>query len=1491
MSSPTRESIRSATGKLSLEQKEQLYAILLQQHNSQEDLPDTKQLVAHIVPESNSEPQTNQITSRLLQEKLPSFMVPKEFVIHRTLPTNTNGKIDRKQLTDSQAHSASSSLPIDKTEPTSRLEFDLLAIWKKVLSLRDVKRDEDFFQLGGDSISAIQVVSECRKKGIDLSVSVLFKYTKISNLAQFLGDKIVEKPKASQQSNVHKQLLSIWRKTLQIPDIDEKTDFFEAGGDSILAISLVSEMRKSGFNYSISELFKKPSVAELCQDVISENTEPSPTLAPELLQSNIPFTPIQSWFFEQDFCEPNHWNQSILLKLPKSTAYSEVEHAIQELYRVNDALRLSIIKTPTGLKQSTIPFSVESVPSTEIEIEDYADKSELESVAANAQTSLRLDSGQLLKSVFIKNTEGAFNLLLLVAHHICIDAVSWNILLTDLGSLLSRKLDLLPEKPSFAQWANEITKVPTTQSYWDDTNALQCPTIPFEKGKRELNTEGSARTVKGSLSIAVTTRLIKNTNTREDSIQSYIIASIGQTMAKWLNSSKLLLGIEGHGRAMPSFVADSSSLLGWLTSYHPFVLDLEYAKGPANALYSTQTQLSHIADDGSHYGIERYIKLNPKHISFPEPEITINYLGNQDHTSNDTSTNFPVLKTGVGVDRDPKNKRTALFEINAFVDKNQLHLSWSYSSNLFFPKTIDKLMHATVENLEEMIESRENQTQFPLSDPQEALLLHRLSDLKNDQGTLLLCADLLGKVSKHNLEQAWKKVVQNHPSLNAIVHLDKNGVPKIKIPDETTFGFEYHTLENSHTQSKSDAIARIQNQFRSEILDIQNGPSSKLCLIRLDESNHRLYWKCHHIFLDGWSSSIVLGDLLACLNNVQLTLDSDRRSFEEYQNWKRRIPIPKHAFFWKEYLKESEPSLIGNGVPLRQKSARFSKTTILNESIQKKLKDTSARYKTSPGAIATGAWAIVIGELTKLEKVTFASTFSGRNLPIDNIESLAANLANIAPINIDLGRRTQLSEWLNNILQDSDTVSEHAYFSIANVLNWAEKPQLFDSSFTVANYPWEPANEGVRLEKIEGATTSTFPLSGALNFDRQLSLAISADTRFISETLVDTVIKRYTQAIESICSTEFTKVGECIDLDIEYAGIHPSLQCDTNKLSKEQSQSTRPNSTADQVVQIFRRILDTEEVESNDSFFDLGGTSTQAVQLFRELEDFFGEKLLVSTLFNNQSPLQLSQLLSGTIEEKSDYKSLVNIRPGNGLPPIFLIHAGGMEILFYRELAKALDPRLPIYGLQPIGLDGSEKPLDDINEIAARYNAEILSQYPSGPYTIVGHCIGGTIAIAMANQLQTQNRKVTLVVSIDGPAPRTQKQDAADQATPQRIRSFLSNAKRMVLPYFQGSKAKHDAHIYKLRRAYWKAASDSICEPCPLKVVILNSQTNGSAYQDSNAWKNAVPNAEFHYIDCPHDDILKGQNALEVAERITTELNARYYQGELSTNKKTELQL
>lgn len=188
------------------------------------------------------------------------------------------------------------------------------------------------------------------------------------------------------------------------------------------------------------------------------------------------------------------------------------------------------------------------------------------------------------------------------------------------------------------------------------------------------------------------------------------------------------------------------------------------------------------------------------------------------------------------------------------------------------------------------------------------------------------------------------------------------------------------------------------------------------------------------------------------------------------------------------------------------------------------------------------------------------------------------------------------------------------------------------------------------------------------------------------------------------------------------------------------------------LVEIWQQVLGLKEISVEDNFFDLGGNSLLAIQLFSLIEERFERTLPLATLFHHPTIAALAVRLQQE-EDLAQWSTVVNIQPHGDRPPFFCVHTFGGEVVNFAPLASFLGEDQPFYGLQARGIDGKQEPHTTIEEMAAYYIRAMRSVQAQGPYYIGGYCFGGIVAYEMACQLQALGEEVALVAIIDAYAP------------------------------------------------------------------------------------------------------------------------------------------
>jgi amino acid adenylation domain-containing protein len=193
-----------------------------------------------------------------------------------------------------------------------------------------------------------------------------------------------------------------------------------------------------------------------------------------------------------------------------------------------------------------------------------------------------------------------------------------------------------------------------------------------------------------------------------------------------------------------------------------------------------------------------------------------------------------------------------------------------------------------------------------------------------------------------------------------------------------------------------------------------------------------------------------------------------------------------------------------------------------------------------------------------------------------------------------------------------------------------------------------------------------------------------------------------------------------------------------------------------QLTQIWEKVLGIQPIGTKENFFDLGGHSLIALQLFAKIEQIWHKRLSWGILFESPTIAELAEIIR---KEKviNEWSPLVLLKSGRSQPPLFCIHALGGTLFSYYDLVRQLGTARSIYGLQSRGIDGKQQPLDRVEDIASYYIQSIQQIQPQGPYLLMGYSFGGIVAFEMARQLTAQGEVVDFLGLIDMRSPTLDK--------------------------------------------------------------------------------------------------------------------------------------
>ncbi|MBD2339090.1 amino acid adenylation domain-containing protein [Calothrix sp. FACHB-156] len=513
-------------------------------------------------------------------------------------------------------------------------------------------------------------------------------------------------------NHIEKSLAQIWCEILGLQQVGIHDNFFDLGGDSIISIQVIARANQLGIQLTLKQIFQSQTIAELATvcTIGSHQAEQG------LVTGELPLTPIQHWFFEQNSPHPNHFNQSVLLKVQPDLQPQLLQQVVEKLLEHHDALRLRFWQDDSQWRQinsdavSTVPFDVVDLS----ELNPTEQQNTVTTVAAKLQASLNLSESELLRVVLFKLGIDQPSQLLIIIHHLAVDGVSWRILLEDFSTTyqqLSRgeHIQLPPKTNSFKDWAirlQEYGDSPALKSelkYWL-TQSCNIP-IPVDyPHSKAHNTVASATQVSVSLSEAETQALLQEVpQAYNTQINDILLTACIQSFANWTGNHSLLIDLEGHGREELFADINLSRTVGWFTSIFPVVLSLEDNHHPEAALKSIKEQLRNIPQKGIGYGILRYLSDDSQiRQQVSTSEVCFNYLGQIENITSGIIQGF--ANTFIGANQSHTSHRSHLLEITGIVAEGQLQLNWTYSDKVHKRSTIERLAHDFITALQTLIQ-------------------------------------------------------------------------------------------------------------------------------------------------------------------------------------------------------------------------------------------------------------------------------------------------------------------------------------------------------------------------------------------------------------------------------------------------------------------------------------------------------------------------------------------------------------------------------------------------------------------------------------------------------------------------------------------------------------------------------------------------------------------------------------------------------------------
>jgi thioesterase domain-containing protein/acyl carrier protein len=788
-----------------------------------------------------------------------------------------------------------------------------------------------------------------------------------------------------------------------------------------------------------------------------------------------------------------------------------------------------------------------------------------------------------------------------------------------------------------------------------------------------------------------------------------------------------------------------------------------------------------------------------------------------------------------------------------------------------------------------------------LSPNQRAMLLAR-SLQPEDPGFIQVTFTLSGNLDLARYESAWREVVTRHPSLRASARDRKDADPLIVVWRAVDVPFDvddWRGDEEDRQQARWDAMLA---QDRMQDLDPASEPVMRLRIIRLAEDRHRVLWSSHHLFVDGWSAAIVLEDVIAAYRSLGGSASgrepTSPEALTEYTRWVSQRDDHAAESFWKGRLagyRGTPRFRIGSPLP----TARgFEESTIdLDPELVSQISEVCGRTSITLNAFVQTAWALVVGALFGTDDVVFGTSVAGRAVPIDGVERLVGYLTNAVPIRTKIDKSRTLRATLQAARDAQFEIQPFEHVPLDALQGWTDVPghrELFETFLMVANYPFDASgrtdHDDVTHSEFDSGLTTAFPITVAVDLGSSAFVRCRFDSSRCATEAAATLMERFVDAMAAMVATP---------LDMPVSDLDPLLSAPWPPVDETAPGSDGRSLASDpprddvelRLVRLWQTNLDIDGLGIHDDYFSLGGTSIAAVRLFGSIEDEFGKRLPLSALITRSTVAQLAPLLRGEEASESEWRTLVPIQVNGDEPPIACVHPNTGEVLFYRSLATHLGNDQPLIGVKPLGLDGTEDPIESIPDMAALYTRELKSVQPHGPYRLVGYCLGATLALEMARQFEADGETVELLAMIDPPrlevpsarerAARIRKSRglvALTRTALVRLRHAVSSRLRRHVGHrwdrtFGGATGRRRLDQERVRVACGIAAGRYHAEPVAAPIAyIYSSDGQDTTTEWMDQWRRLTPDFRTYPIDSGHTHMLEEPAVASVARAINAEL-------------------
>ncbi|KAF0963608.1 Linear gramicidin synthase subunit B [Rhodococcus sp. T7] len=711
-----------------------------------------------------------------------------------------------------------------------------------------------------------------------------------------------------------------------------------------------------------------------------------------------------------------------------------------------------------------------------------------------------------------------------------------------------------------------------------------------------LDVEPTVERVEVTLSGAVTDAILTTVPARfHGGVNDGLLAALAMAIAQWrrvrgIARTSSLVRLEGHGRedeVVPG--ADLSRTVGWFTSTFPVRLDVDaidlddaFAGGAAagEVVKAVKEQLLTIPDKGMGYGLLRYLNDDTglALAGSDTGEVCFNYLGRV--SARDVPeglAEFGWAPTGelggITAALDADMPARATIEINSIVtdgpDGPRLGAGFAYASNVItrvevqeFADLWTSALVALSDHVKRpdaggltpsdlsLVATRQRdldlwQTKYPsitdvwpLSPLQSGLFFHSMMTQSSvDVYTIQTVLELSGVVDADRLRRAAEAVVDRHATLRTAFVSDSSGKTIQIVVDHADLPWREIDLTSiADAESRAEAQRAFMEDQTTQF-DMARPPMMRFTLVRVAHNRWSFGVTTHHILLDGWSTPLLMQDLL-----VLYAVNGDKsvlprvRSFRSFLEWLSRRDERKSLDTWAEALAGiTEPTMMASSIGgVDNTGTGIDKVAIeLSGEKTAQLTALAAKEGVTVNTLVQAAWAILLGRMTGRSDVVFGATVSGRPADLAGVETMVGLFINTVPVRVRVDERETVSGLLRRLQGQQADLLDHHYVGLTEISQAAGVGALFDTLLVFESYPIDrqalgaaSSVDGLQVTGVAVQDATHYPLTLLVSMESRLDLTFKYQLDSFERSQVETLSVRFTRVLESFVSRSDAVVDE-----------------------------------------------------------------------------------------------------------------------------------------------------------------------------------------------------------------------------------------------------------------------------------------------------------------------------------------------------------------------------